>query len=49
MTGGLDRLPVPGTTDVLTRLLACSPGDDVTSCLPLPRALRRHAASRDRR
>src|SRR5271165_802755 len=33
MTGGLDRLPVPGTTDVLTRLLACSPGDDVTSCL----------------
>src|ERR1700687_2532966 len=38
MTGGLDRLPVPRTTEVPTWLLACSPGGDVTSCLPLPRA-----------
>src|ERR1700732_4246073 len=40
MTGGLDRLPVPRTPDVLTRLPARSPGDDFTSCLPLPGALR---------
>jgi len=33
MTGGLDRLPALRTTDVLTRFLARSPGDDVTSCL----------------
>jgi len=39
MTGGLDRLPATDTSDVLTRrLLACSPGGDVTSYLPLPRA-----------
>src|SRR5271166_4808170 len=33
MTGGLDRLPALRTTDVRTRFLARSPGDDVTSCL----------------
>jgi len=39
MTGGLDKFPGPPTTDGLTWLPACSPGDDVTSCLPLPRAV----------
>src|SRR5579859_1085964 len=33
MTGGLDRSPDPGSTDPCTRLLAFSPGDDVTWCL----------------
>src|SRR6266513_1219398 len=38
ITGGRDRLPA--VAGVLTRLLAFSPGDDVTPCLPLPPAAR---------
>src|SRR6185369_16397037 len=34
ITGGRDRLPA--VAGALTRLLAFSPGDDVTPCLPLP-------------
>src|SRR6516225_1994901 len=38
ITGGRDRLPAVAAA--LTRLLAFSPGDDVTPCLPLPPAPR---------
>src|ERR1700757_1763368 len=38
ITGGRDRLP--DVTGGLTRLLAFSPGDDVTPCLPMPPAPR---------
>src|SRR5271170_4041764 len=34
ITGGRARLPGPLTTDVIGRLLALSPGDRTTSCLP---------------
>src|SRR5438876_4793778 len=44
ITGGRDRLPA--VAGALTRLLAFSPGDDVTPCLPLPPAPRGSSVSR---
>src|ERR1700684_1270307 len=42
-------LPLPATrsTDARTWLAARSPGDDVTSCLPLPRAIAMRSAGAD--